>query len=195
MTFCPLVNNNIFFLFSSISYLFSFNFFSFFSIFSLFFLSSPIYSLSLSLSHLRCVLSLFLISVLLSHFLISDFSLSFIFLRSTKHGSEGETVCVTGAAGFTGSWLVMRLLEPGSTYQFYNFSFFYFYFFSLYSQPCQNPEHHYTQPPLFNLIQNPTQQYSTKSKWNQRSKHTTKSITTTSKLSHWYKPWMSLYIK
>jgi bifunctional dihydroflavonol 4-reductase/flavanone 4-reductase len=28
-------------------------------------------------------------------------------------GSEGETVCVTGAAGFIGSWLVMRLLERG----------------------------------------------------------------------------------
>ncbi|XP_057975736.1 dihydroflavonol 4-reductase-like isoform X1 [Malania oleifera] len=26
---------------------------------------------------------------------------------------EGETVCVTGAAGFIGSWLVMRLLEHG----------------------------------------------------------------------------------
>ncbi|KAF9610213.1 hypothetical protein IFM89_021151 [Coptis chinensis] len=26
---------------------------------------------------------------------------------------EGETVCVTGAAGFIGSWLVMRLLERG----------------------------------------------------------------------------------
>ena len=30
-------------------------------------------------------------------------------------GSEGETVCVTGAAGFIGSWLVMRLLERGYT--------------------------------------------------------------------------------
>ncbi|KAF5202457.1 Dihydroflavonol 4-reductase [Thalictrum thalictroides] len=28
-------------------------------------------------------------------------------------GVEGETVCVTGAAGFIGSWLVMRLLERG----------------------------------------------------------------------------------
>ncbi|XP_038719265.1 dihydroflavonol 4-reductase-like [Tripterygium wilfordii] len=28
-------------------------------------------------------------------------------------GGEGETVCVTGAAGFIGSWLVMRLLETG----------------------------------------------------------------------------------
>ncbi|GLT40122.1 hypothetical protein SLA2020_142780 [Shorea laevis] len=28
-------------------------------------------------------------------------------------GSESETVCVTGAAGFIGSWLVMRLLERG----------------------------------------------------------------------------------
>jgi bifunctional dihydroflavonol 4-reductase/flavanone 4-reductase len=30
-------------------------------------------------------------------------------------GSEGETVCVTGASGFIGSWLVMRLLERGYT--------------------------------------------------------------------------------
>ncbi|KAM3710668.1 hypothetical protein ACJW31_01G048100 [Castanea mollissima] len=30
-------------------------------------------------------------------------------------GSEGETVCVTGAAGFIGSWLVTRLLERGYT--------------------------------------------------------------------------------
>ncbi|KAH7524114.1 dihydroflavonol 4-reductase [Ziziphus jujuba] len=30
-------------------------------------------------------------------------------------GSESETVCVTGAAGFIGSWLVMRLLERGYT--------------------------------------------------------------------------------
>ncbi|KAL3624004.1 hypothetical protein CASFOL_032820 [Castilleja foliolosa] len=28
-------------------------------------------------------------------------------------GSESKTVCVTGAAGFIGSWLVMRLLERG----------------------------------------------------------------------------------
>lgn len=30
-------------------------------------------------------------------------------------GSESESVCVTGAAGFIGSWLVMRLLERGYT--------------------------------------------------------------------------------
>lgn len=30
-------------------------------------------------------------------------------------GSQSETVCVTGAAGFIGSWLVMRLLESGYT--------------------------------------------------------------------------------
>ncbi|KAK4276563.1 hypothetical protein QN277_014696 [Acacia crassicarpa] len=30
-------------------------------------------------------------------------------------GSESETVCVTGASGFIGSWLVMRLLERGYT--------------------------------------------------------------------------------
>nr|WPX05148.1 putative bifunctional dihydroflavonol 4-reductase [Artocarpus altilis] len=30
-------------------------------------------------------------------------------------GSEGETVCVTGASGFIGSWLVMKLLERGYT--------------------------------------------------------------------------------
>lgn len=28
-------------------------------------------------------------------------------------GSQAETVCVTGASGFIGSWLVMRLLERG----------------------------------------------------------------------------------
>nr|KYP51290.1 hypothetical protein KK1_026846 [Cajanus cajan] len=30
-------------------------------------------------------------------------------------GSKSETVCVTGAAGFIGSWLIMRLLERGYT--------------------------------------------------------------------------------
>jgi nucleoside-diphosphate-sugar epimerase len=30
-------------------------------------------------------------------------------------GSESKSVCVTGAAGFIGSWLVMRLLEGGYT--------------------------------------------------------------------------------
>ncbi|TXG52196.1 hypothetical protein EZV62_021365 [Acer yangbiense] len=30
-------------------------------------------------------------------------------------GSEAETVCVTGASGFIGSWLIMRLLERGYT--------------------------------------------------------------------------------
>ncbi|MCI07450.1 bifunctional dihydroflavonol 4-reductase/flavanone 4-reductase-like, partial [Trifolium medium] len=30
-------------------------------------------------------------------------------------GSESETVCVTGASGFIGSWLVMRLMERGYT--------------------------------------------------------------------------------
>ncbi|XP_062022928.1 bifunctional dihydroflavonol 4-reductase/flavanone 4-reductase [Rosa rugosa] len=30
-------------------------------------------------------------------------------------GSESESVCVTGASGFVGSWLVMRLLERGYT--------------------------------------------------------------------------------
>ncbi|KAL2318760.1 hypothetical protein Fmac_032636 [Flemingia macrophylla] len=30
-------------------------------------------------------------------------------------GSTSETVCVTGAAGFIGSWLIMRLLERGYT--------------------------------------------------------------------------------
>ena len=30
-------------------------------------------------------------------------------------GIESEMVCVTGAAGFIGSWLVMRLLERGYT--------------------------------------------------------------------------------
>lgn len=35
------------------------------------------------------------------------------FLRSM--GSQSETVCVTGASGFIGSWLVMRLLERGYT--------------------------------------------------------------------------------
>ncbi|XP_022769017.1 dihydroflavonol 4-reductase-like [Durio zibethinus] len=30
-------------------------------------------------------------------------------------GSESQTVCVTGASGFIGSWLVMRLLENGYT--------------------------------------------------------------------------------
>ncbi|KAK1549708.1 hypothetical protein Q3G72_006543 [Acer saccharum] len=30
-------------------------------------------------------------------------------------GSESETVCVTGASGFIGSWLIMRLLERGYT--------------------------------------------------------------------------------
>ena len=30
-------------------------------------------------------------------------------------GSKSETVCVTGASGFIGSWLVMRLLERGYT--------------------------------------------------------------------------------
>ncbi|KAK6938847.1 NAD-dependent epimerase/dehydratase [Dillenia turbinata] len=30
-------------------------------------------------------------------------------------GSQAETVCVTGASGFIGSWLVMRLLERGYT--------------------------------------------------------------------------------
>ncbi|KAI4320975.1 hypothetical protein MLD38_034402 [Melastoma candidum] len=30
-------------------------------------------------------------------------------------GSESEVVCVTGAAGFIGSWLIMRLLEQGYT--------------------------------------------------------------------------------
>ncbi|KAM1396517.1 hypothetical protein ACFX2I_014203 [Malus domestica] len=30
-------------------------------------------------------------------------------------GSEFESVCVTGASGFIGSWLVMRLLEHGYT--------------------------------------------------------------------------------
>jgi nucleoside-diphosphate-sugar epimerase len=28
-------------------------------------------------------------------------------------GTEAETVCVTGASGFIGSWLIMRLLEKG----------------------------------------------------------------------------------
>ncbi|GKU85330.1 hypothetical protein SLEP1_g10 [Rubroshorea leprosula] len=28
-------------------------------------------------------------------------------------GTEGQTVCVTGASGFIGSWLIMRLLERG----------------------------------------------------------------------------------
>jgi len=28
-------------------------------------------------------------------------------------GSMSETVCVTGASGFIGSWLVMRLMERG----------------------------------------------------------------------------------
>lgn len=28
-------------------------------------------------------------------------------------GSIAETVCVTGASGFIGSWLIMRLLERG----------------------------------------------------------------------------------
>lgn len=28
-------------------------------------------------------------------------------------GSQSEVVCVTGASGFIGSWLVMRLLERG----------------------------------------------------------------------------------
>lgn len=36
-----------------------------------------------------------------------------LFLRSM--GSQSETVCVTGASGFIGSWLVMRLLERGYT--------------------------------------------------------------------------------
>ncbi|XVE69848.1 hypothetical protein DITRI_Ditri10aG0024600 [Diplodiscus trichospermus] len=30
-------------------------------------------------------------------------------------GSESQTVCVTGASGFIGSWLIMRLLENGYT--------------------------------------------------------------------------------
>lgn len=30
-------------------------------------------------------------------------------------GSMAETVCVTGASGFIGSWLVMRLIEHGYT--------------------------------------------------------------------------------
>ncbi|KAH9618220.1 hypothetical protein KSS87_016164 [Heliosperma pusillum] len=30
-------------------------------------------------------------------------------------GVQGETVCVTGASGFIGSWLIMRLLERGYT--------------------------------------------------------------------------------
>ncbi|XP_041018473.1 dihydroflavonol 4-reductase-like [Juglans microcarpa x Juglans regia] len=30
-------------------------------------------------------------------------------------GSQSETVCVTGASGFIGSWLIMRLLEHGYT--------------------------------------------------------------------------------
>jgi len=30
-------------------------------------------------------------------------------------GSVSETVCVTGASGFIGSWLVMRLMEHGYT--------------------------------------------------------------------------------
>lgn len=29
--------------------------------------------------------------------------------------ASAKTVCVTGAAGFIGSWLVMRLLERGYT--------------------------------------------------------------------------------
>lgn len=36
-------------------------------------------------------------------------------VKRINMGSEGETVCVTGAAGFIGSWLVMRLLERGYT--------------------------------------------------------------------------------
>ena len=35
----------------------------------------------------------------------------------------------------------------------------------------QNPEHHHTRPPLFNLTQNPTQQYSTKSKTQNTTTH------------------------
>ena len=30
-------------------------------------------------------------------------------------GSKSETVCVTGASGYIGSWLVMRLIERGYT--------------------------------------------------------------------------------
>ncbi|RXH91181.1 hypothetical protein DVH24_020204 [Malus domestica] len=32
-------------------------------------------------------------------------------------GSKSESVCVTGASGFIGSWLVMRLLERGYTFR------------------------------------------------------------------------------
>lgn len=34
-------------------------------------------------------------------------------MKDNVNGSSGTTVCVTGAAGFIGSWLIMRLLERG----------------------------------------------------------------------------------
>jgi len=46
-------------------------------------------------------------------------------------GSMAETVCVTGASGFIGSWLVMRLMERGymvrATVRDPGSFFFYFY--------------------------------------------------------------------
>jgi len=37
------------------------------------------------------------------------------FWEAAKMGSESLTVCVTGASGFIGSWLVMRLIQRGYT--------------------------------------------------------------------------------
>lgn len=71
-------------------------------------------------------------------FLVASIFFLGLFLRSM--GSQTETVCVTGAAGFIGSWLVMRLLERGYTvratvrdpspvsFSLYFFALFFFFF-------------------------------------------------------------------
>lgn len=55
----------------------------------------------------------------ITHLSISDqspiSSTNSIHRKKHNMGSSADTICVTGASGFIGSWLIMRLLERGYT--------------------------------------------------------------------------------